>query len=47
MGGIPKITKGGNINEIEKTGKDKGTYLIPELFNQPKEKGIFYTEKKK
>ena len=31
--------------EVEKGDNEKGKYLIPELYNQPKEKGIFYREK--
>jgi len=29
---------------IEKIGSRKGKYLTPDLYNQPKEKGIFYNE---
>ncbi|NQY30598.1 MAG: hypothetical protein HRT69_14140 [Flavobacteriaceae bacterium] len=32
--------------EVEKTEFEKGKYLIPELYNQPKEKGVFYSNKK-
>ncbi len=30
--------------EIEKDDHEKGRYFMPELYNQPPEKGIFYTE---
>ncbi|HPO64084.1 MAG TPA: hypothetical protein PK762_13480, partial [Candidatus Kapabacteria bacterium] len=30
--------------EVEKADKDKGKYLTPEVYNQPREKGILYRE---
>ena len=32
------------VVEEEKTSKDRGKYLRPELFGQPKEKGIYYVK---
>ena len=33
-------------NEVAKKGKEKGKYLMPELYNQPKSKGIFNVQEK-
>jgi hypothetical protein len=33
-------------NEVAKKGKEKGKYLMPELYNQPKSKGIFNANEK-
>ena len=32
--------------EVAKKGKEKGKYLMPELYNQPNSKGIFSKEEK-
>lgn len=37
----PWAEKNRVIPELEKTGIEKGKYLYPELYNQPKEKGIY------
>ena len=34
-----------NLVEVEKEEENKGKYLMPELFNQPPEMGIFYSGK--
>jgi hypothetical protein len=34
------------VPEVEKSEKEKGKYLAPELFNEAKEKGIGYADKK-
>lgn len=31
------------VDEVEKTGTERGKYLHPELFNQPQTKGIYYS----
>jgi len=37
-------TPGARDTEIQKLGGDAGKYQMPELYGQPKEKGIFYKE---